>query len=50
MGRLNIYSNNYNGATVISNRFFDEYMKSGTYFERKGNVTESPDIDFSTLE
>ena len=27
MGRLNIYSNNYNGATVISNRFFDEYMK-----------------------
>ncbi len=30
--------------------FFDEYMKSGTYFERKGNVTESPDIDFSTLE
>lgn len=30
--------------------FFDEYMKSGTYFERKGNITESPDIDFSTLE
>ena len=30
--------------------FFDEYMKSRTYFERKGNVTESPDIDFSTLE
>lgn len=30
--------------------FFDEYMKSGTYFERKGNTTEAPDIDFSTLE
>ena len=27
MGRLNIYSDNYNGATVISNRFFDVYMK-----------------------
>ena len=30
--------------------FFDEYMKYGTYFERNGNKTESPDIDFSTLE
>lgn len=30
--------------------FFDEYMKSGTYFERTGNTTEAPDIDFSTLE
>lgn len=27
MGRLNIYSDSYNDATVISNRFFDEYMK-----------------------
>ena len=27
MGRLNIYSDGYNDATVISNRFFDEYMK-----------------------
>jgi hypothetical protein len=30
--------------------FFDEYIKSGTYFERSGNVTEAPAIDFSTLE
>lgn len=30
--------------------FFDEYMKPGTFFKREGNVTESPDIDFSTLE
>ena len=30
--------------------FFDEYMKSGTRFERAGNTTEAPDIDFSTLE
>ena len=30
--------------------FFDEYMKYGTYFERNGNKTECPDIDFSTLE
>lgn len=27
MARLNLYSDNYNDATVISNRFFDEYMK-----------------------
>ena len=30
--------------------FFDEFMTSGTWFEREGNVTEAPDIDFSTLE
>ncbi len=30
--------------------FFDEYMKSGTWFERKGNTTVAPDVDFSTLE
>lgn len=30
--------------------FFDEYMTFGTYFERQGNTTEAPDIDFSTLE
>ncbi len=30
--------------------FFDEYLQSGTRFERAGNVTEAPDIDFSTLE
>lgn len=27
MGRLNIYSDGYHDATIISNRFFDEYMK-----------------------
>ena len=30
--------------------FFDDYMEAGTYFDRKGNVTEVPNIDFSTLE
>ena len=30
--------------------FFNEYMKSGTKFKREGNITEAPDIDFSTLE
>lgn len=30
--------------------FFDEYMKSGTGFNRSGNTTEAPDIDFSELE
>lgn len=30
--------------------FFDDYMEAGTYFDRKGNVTEAPNIDFSTLE
>ena len=30
--------------------FFDDYLTSGTWFERAGNVTEAPDIDFSTLE
>ena len=30
--------------------FFDDYMDAGTYFDRKGNVTEAPNIDFSTLE
>lgn len=30
--------------------FFDDYMKSGTTFERTGNVSEAPDVDFSTLE
>ena len=30
--------------------FFDEYMTSGTRFERTGNTTVAPDIDFSTLE
>jgi hypothetical protein len=30
--------------------FFDDFMTSGTWFEREGNVSEAPDIDFSTLE
>ena len=46
----------YNGGTEGENffltmgGFFDEYMKSGTFFEREGNTTEAPEIDFSTLE
>ena len=30
--------------------FFDENLNTDTWFERTGNVTEAPDIDFSTLE
>ncbi len=30
--------------------FFDQNMKHGTYFDRAGNITEAPNIDFSTLE
>lgn len=30
--------------------FFDDYMTTDTDFERKGNTTVAPDIDFSTLE
>ena len=30
--------------------FFDDFMTSGTNFERSGNVSEAPEIDFSTLE
>ncbi len=30
--------------------FFNDYLSSGTTFERAGNVTEAPEIDFSTLE
>ncbi len=30
--------------------FFDDYMKSDTYFERSGNISVAPDVDFSTLE
>lgn len=30
--------------------FFNEHMTSGTTFERGGNTTVAPDIDFSTLE
>ena len=30
--------------------FFNDYLNSGTMFERAGNVTEAPEIDFSTLE
>lgn len=30
--------------------FFDNYGQTDTYFDRTGNTTEAPDIDFSTLE
>ena len=30
--------------------FFDEFVESRTYFDREGNTTVAPDIDFSTLE
>lgn len=30
--------------------FFNDYMEYGTYFNRTGNTTEAPDIDFSALE
>lgn len=30
--------------------FFDGFLKSGTGLVRTGNVTEAPDVDFSTLE
>lgn len=30
--------------------FFDDFTESRTMFERGGNVTEAPEIDFSTLE
>ncbi|MBQ8364968.1 MAG: DUF3472 domain-containing protein [Bacteroidaceae bacterium] len=30
--------------------FIDDYGTSDTYYERKGNTTKAPDIDFSTLE
>ena len=38
------------GFFLTMGGFFDKYMKSGTWFERTGNVTEAPDVDFSTLE
>lgn len=38
------------GFFLTMGGFFDEYMATGTFFERNGNVTEAPDIDFSTLE
>ena len=38
------------GFFLTMGGFFDDYLKSGTRFERTGNVTEAPDIDFSTLE
>jgi hypothetical protein len=30
--------------------FFDEYLTTGTMFERTGNTTEAPNIDFKKLE
>lgn len=46
------YTGGVEGETFLLSMggFFDEYMKSGTRFERAGNTTEAPDIDFSTLE
>ena len=38
------------GFFLTMGGFFDDYLKSGTWFERTGNVTEAPDIDFSTRE
>ena len=46
----------YNGGVEGENffltmgGFFNDYMKSGTYFERTDNTAEAPDVDFSTLE
>ena len=46
----------YNGGVEGENfflnmgGFFDKYITSGTYFERAGNTTEAPVVDFSTLE
>lgn len=39
-----------NGYYLSMGGFFDEYLNTGTKFERTGNITEAPDIDFSTLE
>ena len=30
--------------------FFDDYMKYGSRFERTGNVTEEPKVDFSKID
>lgn len=30
--------------------FFDDFMTAGKFFDRTGNTTAAPDIDFSTLE
>lgn len=30
--------------------FFDDYVNSNIYFERAGNVSQAPNVDFSTLE
>ncbi len=38
------------GFFLTMGGFFDGYMTSGTNFERIGNTTVAPDIDFSTLE
>ena len=38
------------GFFLTMGGFFDDYLVSGSRFVRTGNVTEAPDVDFSTLE
>ena len=39
-----------NGYYLSMGGFFDNNLETDTKFERTGNVTEAPDVDFSTLE
>lgn len=41
---------NGEGFFLSMGGFFDDYMTTDVDFERAGNTTEAPDIDFSTLE
>ena len=41
---------NGEGFLLSMGGFFDDYMTTDVDFERAGNTTEAPDIDFSTLE
>ena len=38
------------GFFLTMGGFFNDFLESGTPFTREGNVTEAPDVDFSTLE
>ena len=38
------------GFFLTMGGFFKDFLESGTPFTREGNVTEAPDVDFSTLE
>ncbi len=38
------------GFFLTMGGFFDDYMTSGTFFDRKDKAADAPDIDFSTLE